>query len=41
MRGGVTWEEAMDQMSFLERKESFAFVDERLKKIKDHAYPVY
>jgi hypothetical protein len=40
MRGGVTWEEAME-MSRLERTQTFKFIEKRMNDIKDHAHPVY
>jgi hypothetical protein len=40
MRGAVTWEEGME-MSVLERKECFSFIERRMKDIKDHQNPVY
>ena len=40
MRGGVTWDEAMD-MSYKERGICFEFIEKRMKDIKDHPYPVY
>jgi len=40
MRGGVTWEEAME-MSPLERKKCFKFIENRFREIKDHSFPIY
>jgi len=40
MRGGLTWNEAMD-LSYDERKAAFDFINNRMEKIKDHSFPVY
>jgi len=40
MRGSITYQEALD-LSFIERKTAFEFINNRMEEIKDHSFPVY